>query len=170
MFCFWRGRPQLANSYPWENSCFVHQRTGMGRRNSVLTLGCQCGYGQHLTRVIHCLTYSISYSQLGNYTSLNIISKWGGGVLCRDLTGWTTCNRKLCTLIATVKHRTNILSSNTTLWLSATAVLFSLAVSKHPFITRLPLCYEQWMHGAVCQTVKTTVAFVGQAHDLVINA
>lgn len=67
-----------AKLYPWENSCFVHQRTGMGNRNSVLTLCCQCGYGRHLTRVIYCLTYSISYSQLGNYTSLSIISKWGG--------------------------------------------------------------------------------------------
>lgn len=30
------------------------------------------------------------------------------GLLCRNLTGWTMCERRLCTLIATVKHRTNI--------------------------------------------------------------
>lgn len=34
------------------------------------------------------------------------------GLLCRNLTGWTMCERRLCTLIATVKHRTNILNNN----------------------------------------------------------
>lgn len=37
----------------------------------------------------------------------------GRGLLCRNLTGWTMCEkRRLCTLIATVKHRTNILNNN----------------------------------------------------------
>lgn len=99
---------QAAKFYPWENSCFVHQRTGIGNQNSVLTLCCQCGYGRHLTRVIYCLTYSISYSQLGNYTSLSIISESGAGVVIVQKSDWIMC-KKDSTLIPTVKHRTNIL-------------------------------------------------------------